>query len=61
MQRYGLSVGALSKMVNFHPCRSVSGSHAGGYGYAGVMRRLIAYSRSSALVLTFKVSIIRYL
>lgn len=37
-----------------------------GYGrsrkcYADVMRRLIAYSRSSAFVLTFSVSIIRYL
>jgi hypothetical protein len=29
--------------------------------YAGVMWRLIAYSRSSAFVLTFNVSIIRYL
>lgn len=29
--------------------------------YAGVMCRLIAYSSSSAFVLTFKVSIIRYL
>ena len=29
--------------------------------YAGVMWRLIAYSSSSAFVLTFNVSIIRYL
>ena len=31
------------------------------YDYAGVMCRLIAYSSSSAFVLTFNVSIIRYL
>ena len=32
-----------------------------GIYYAGVMWRLIAYSSSSAFVLTFRVSIIRYL
>jgi hypothetical protein len=38
-----------------------SGFHGRSYSYAGVMWRLIAYARSSAFVLTFNVSIIRYL
>jgi hypothetical protein len=36
-------------------------TRGGRYDYAGVMWRLIAYSSSSAFVLTFNVSIIRYL
>jgi hypothetical protein len=49
-----------SKWTGFHYIE-VLVTRGGRYDYAGVMWRLIAYSRSSAFVLTFNVSIIRYL
>jgi hypothetical protein len=50
----------LSKRTDFQYIE-VLVLRGGRYAYAGVMCRLIAYSRSSAFVLTFNVSIIRYL
>jgi hypothetical protein len=48
------------KMYYFHYAEEPA-TRGGRYDYAGVMWRLIAYSRSSAFVFTFNVSIIRYL
>ena len=50
-----------SAMQSERPLHPSIGDSDARYDYAGVMWRLIAYSSSSAFVLTFNVSIIRYL